>query len=273
MFDSGNFSKINKSNTSSKLNDSPLTNAKHANKTQTGLGDSSSNTSNSLDSANVKSASNSTSEMRVKVNVEEHTVASSVLYKYISITDKSRTKDVKRAILDKFFLNPDAYEKYMLVQIFTDSKVSGELPINDNCNVFYAARNVENMQFLLRQKVGLGTSTQPQVGSVNGLSSFNSQYNIQNGNVNSVGSPLVKTKLRSSFKSNSQFAMGRHGSCDNGVKNGVYFDDLPPQSPNRYNNNSNHQSKHKNGNNEQQANASANSSSSTWQLFKKKIMS
>jgi hypothetical protein len=98
------------------------------------------------------------SEVRVKVNMDskEH---SAVMYKKMSINDKYRTKDVKRLILEKFFLNPDSADKYTLVQILGSGPGGGELVINDNCNVFYAAKRLPEMQFVLRSKIGETLST------------------------------------------------------------------------------------------------------------------
>lgn len=100
-----------------------------------------------------KPMDSSSSEVRVKVNVESKE-QSSVMYKKMSINDKYRTKDVKRLILEKFFLNPDLADKYTLVQILGPGGGgnNGELVINDNCNVFYAAKSVPDMQFVLRVK-------------------------------------------------------------------------------------------------------------------------
>lgn len=122
-------------------------------------------------SASALPTSSSSSEMRVKVNIESNEINtndSGVLYKKMFINDKLRTKDVKRLILQKFFLNPDNFDKYTLVQILNPAtnttspcyvnSTSGvdananpnELIIKDNCNVYYAAKNMPDMQFVLR---------------------------------------------------------------------------------------------------------------------------
>lgn len=77
--------------------------------------------------------------MNVKVIIEfnnpnevlknnERVVANTVIYKKIYIKDSDRTKDVKKAILEKFFLDPETCDKYGLVQVFSQSNAK-ELPI------------------------------------------------------------------------------------------------------------------------------------------------
>lgn len=83
------------------------------------------------------------------MNIESNE-QSGVMYKKMSINDKYRTKDVKRLILEKFFLNADTCDKYTLVQILGPN--GGELVINDDCNVFYAAKTLPDMHFVLRSK-------------------------------------------------------------------------------------------------------------------------
>ena len=110
---------------------------------------------------------NKSTDIRVKVNIElsdlnknlkTNEQISSVIYKSLLITDKYRTKDVKRLILEKFFLNQDLCDQFSLVQILNNnnktssSQTTNELVINDNCNVFYAAKSVPNMQFVLRKR-------------------------------------------------------------------------------------------------------------------------
>lgn len=97
-------------------------------------------------------------------------LSSGVMYKKMSINDKYRTKDVKRLILEKFFLNPEQADNYTLVQILGPG--NGELVINDNCNVFYAAKSVPDMQFVLRSKTATHTATK------NLPSSFSSSANM-----------------------------------------------------------------------------------------------
>ena len=104
-----------------------------------------SNTNNSLNGyftlqkTNSKGSTNSgsTENLVVKVIIEftndnlkidERLVANTVIYKRISIKDSDRTKDVKKAILEKFLLNPDTCDKYSLVQVFSSSNQK-ELPI------------------------------------------------------------------------------------------------------------------------------------------------
>lgn len=104
-----------------------------------------SNTNNSLNGYftlqknNSKGSTNSgsTENLVVKVIIEftndnlkidERLVANTVIYKRISIKDSDRTKDVKKAILEKFLLDPDTCDKYSLVQVFSSSNQK-ELPI------------------------------------------------------------------------------------------------------------------------------------------------
>lgn len=202
--------------------------------------------------------------MRVKVNVESNNeqsngnVSSSVVYKYISITDKHRTKDVKRLVLEKFFLNPDLCEKYSLIQILSTNNSSNEhsassqneLIINDNCNVFYAAKRTSDMQFLLKRKFPTIYQNGNLNSSYNGLNSY-SKHEVQ------TQSPALNNnrKFQSPIRTNSQVNLSRNESSVGG-KNGSYFDQLPPQSPSRH---------QKNNNNSK----NSSNSSSSWQLFKK----
>lgn len=83
-------------------------------------------------------SSNNSPNMDVKVIVEfnqnevlknnEKMVANTVIYKKISIKDSDRTKDVKKAILEKFFLDSETCDKYSLVQVFSQPNTK-ELPI------------------------------------------------------------------------------------------------------------------------------------------------
>jgi hypothetical protein len=84
------------------------------------------------------------------------------MYKTIYVKDSDRTKDVKRLILEKFLKNPDTCDNYTLVQVFNNNEndlnniqqqqqQQKDFAINDNCNVFYAAKNVSNMQYVCMQ--------------------------------------------------------------------------------------------------------------------------
>jgi hypothetical protein len=277
MFDSsGKYKGKNLANNSN-LNNSPLTTINNNNKNNKD-NCSSSNTSSSFhemqrnDSLSNGKVLGNSSEMRVKVNIESsngQSNSSTVVYKYISITDKHRTKDVKRLILEKFFLNPDLCEKYTLVQILipnhnhnsnsnNDHLVSAqnELIINDNCNVFYAAKTMSDMQFLLKSK----SSPIYQNGNLN------SSHNNLNGNHKNEApnsSPLLNRQNRSSLRANSQMNLNRYASNEASSKSkNRYFDELPPQSPSRYQKNTSGQH---NPNSKNQT-----SSSSSWL---KKILS
>jgi hypothetical protein len=134
---------------------------------QTSSNSSLDTSNNHLFKANDK-YNNKSSEIRVKVNIELNDFnnnlktndrISSVIYKSLLITDKYRTKDVKRLILEKFFLNPNLCDQFVLVQILNNSNSANstqtvnELVIKDNCNVFYAVlKSVPNMQFVLRKR-------------------------------------------------------------------------------------------------------------------------
>lgn len=202
--------------------------------------------------ASIVSTSNSPSEMRVKVNIENMNEASgsplssggtAILYKKMSINDKYRTKDVKRLILDKFFLNPDLSDKYQLVQILDPSLyqsmdlgeqhvhgsgASNELIINDNCNVFYAAKNMPDMLFVLRKKAGgavhggmkayASSLTTSNIATGSGNTSAASLSNFQRGTHRPTGS----VDVTSSLNNNQRY---RNGSAKN------IYDQLPPQAP------------------------------------------
>ena len=161
---------------------------------------------------------NPSSEMRIKVKIEpdysnslnkEQLIASTVLYKQLSISDKYRTKDVKRLILQKFFLNPDLCDNYYLVQVFNMNNSSitttgasttnhdhNELIINDKDNVFYAAKKVNDMQFVLRPKNNssnfshgnnIGSSKYGSSAKLNELPPP-SPYSNSNGNLHKLNS-------------------------------------------------------------------------------------
>lgn len=229
---------------------------------------SSSNTSTSFNETTNKtektltanSASSSSSPKPVKVNIESD--VSTVVYKRISINDKLRTKDVKRLILEKFFLNPDLCDKYTLVQILNvnDATSQNELVINDNCNVFYAAKNVADMQFLLKRKFGGGLPAgRTQNGAINSNvnysnSEFSKSPTIINSRIYSSSNNISKKQSNS----NSQQSINRTVSSSNGnnragAGNARYFDQLPPKSPSG----------------QQSSKQTSSTSSSSWQLFKK----
>lgn len=176
------------------------------------------------------------SNLVVRVNIESNMNQNTVLYKTIYVKDSDRTKDVKRAILEKFLQNPDNCDKYTLVQVFNNSKTSEpnsinmqqkELIINDNCNVFYAAKSVPNMQFVLKYRevtnswkansscsnTSLLNSAQ-NISSTNSLLSYGSSPNISRGNKSSKNL-ISESNKRSNIKNEN-------------------FNDLPPQSPNHH---------------------------------------
>ena len=97
---------------------------------------------------------------------DEQIVASTTMYKRIYIKDSDRTRDVKRTILEKFLLDRDTCDKYSLVQVFNQNSSQKDLLIGDNCNVFYAARNETDMEFVLRRKLNTGLSMSN--GALNG---------------------------------------------------------------------------------------------------------
>ncbi len=64
------------------------------------------------------------------LKIDERVVASTVIYKRIFLKDSDRTKDVKKAILEKFRLDPETCDKYTLIQVFSQSGHK-ELPIGE----------------------------------------------------------------------------------------------------------------------------------------------
>lgn len=120
--------------------------------------------------------------------------AGTVMYKKMSINDKYRTKDVKRLILEKFFLNPDHAEKYTLIQMLGGGK---ELVINDNCNVFYAAKDLPDMQFVLRAK-------NSAMGGLSSMSSTLADSAIPNGGNANGGLQHQAKYMRHSFANLNQ---------------------------------------------------------------------
>jgi hypothetical protein len=152
--------------------------------------------------------------MRIKVKIEpdysnnlnkEQLIASTVLYKQLSISDKYRTKDVKRLILQKFFLNSDLCDNYYLVQVFNMNNSSiattgamgnnfnhdqNELIINDKDNVFYAAKKVNDMQFVLRPKGSSNFNNSASKSSSTKLNELppHSPYSNSNGNLHKLNS-------------------------------------------------------------------------------------
>lgn len=162
------------------------------------------------------------------LKIDERLVANTVIYKRIFIKDSDRTKDVKKAILEKFFLDPETCDKYSLVQVFNQTNQK-ELPIGDNCNVYYAAKNVPDMQFVLRRRNnGLN-------GNANNVN--NALNDINNGSPpkssNNFRSPVLQqaNKLAKNFKNRSKT---QQIVQSNGLSNKV-FDDLPPHYPNNNN--------------------------------------
>ena len=226
----------------------------------------------------------SSSEIRVKVNIEntaETTSGTSILYKKMSINDKYRTKDVKRLILEKFFLNPDLCDKYQLVQILdpdnykpmnaygTEGQMVNELVINDNCNVYYAAKNMLDMLFVLRKKNGaigftknnssLMRNNSSQVVYNGGL--VNGSLSNQNHGFQAGSSPNLQRIQRG----NAMYASSGNYPTRNGSVSKNIYDQRPPQAPN-YN-------KHKNGglngSGGLSADANANEANKNWKFFKK----
>jgi hypothetical protein len=214
---------------------------------------------------------NNPSEIRVKVNIESSANDSNIVYKMMPINDKYRTKDVKRLILEKFFMNPETCDIYQLVQILdpqnytssftSDSTLfqpshepSKELVINDNCNVFYAAKNMNEMLFVLRKKDGEGGATS------GGFTSSSSSLGHQQ---QQHGSPTTGTRMN---RINSAFASqgGANYQRSNGSARNIY-DQLPPHAPSSFN-------KAKSGSVSGTSNSNGSesgSSSKNWKFFKK----
>jgi hypothetical protein len=202
------------------------------------------------------SSAAASSDMRVKVNVESD--VTTVVYKLISITDKLRTKDVKRLILEKFFLNPDSCDKYTLVQLLSnnDPTSQSELIINDNCNVYYAAKNMSDMQFLLKLKSM--QSSRNQSGATNlHVNNSNSDFSSNNKSPSILNSRIFNSSNNITKKQSNQPNIHRTFSSNNNNNNNnnKYFDQLPPKSPN--------------GQQSTKQSSSSNNSNSSWQLFKK----
>ena len=124
------------------------------------------------------------------LKLDEKLVASTVMYKRIYVKNSDRTKDVKRAILEKFLLNPDTCDKYSLVQV----NCQKDFQIDDQCNVYYAAIDVPDMQFVLRQRDTNGATPNNNNTNNNNVNnnSFNTQNNVTNGLSNGFKSPLTK---------------------------------------------------------------------------------
>jgi hypothetical protein len=204
------------------------------------------------------SSAAASSDMRVKVNVESD--VTTVVYKLISITDKLRTKDVKRLILEKFFLNPDSCDKYTLVQLLSnnDPTSQSELIINDNCNVYYAAKNMSDMQFLLKLKSM--QSSRNQSGATNlHVNNSNSDFSSNNKSPSILNSRIFNSSNNITKKQSNQPNIHRtfssNNNNNNNNNNNKYFDQLPPKSPN--------------GQQSTKQSSSSNNSNSSWQLFKK----
>lgn len=186
-------------------------------------GDSSSisNTSNSLID-NSKSSKTQSSNLVVRVNIESSNNINTVLYKTIYVKDSDRTKDVKRSILEKFLQNPETCDKYTLVQVFNnsgslDSNSNKELVINNNCNVFYAAKSVPNMQFVLRYQ---GANNTNNTGSISSAS---------NSNMYSTSS--VSPTITKGNKANKNIIQNGSRSVSSNASRHL-LNELPPQSPN-----------------------------------------
>jgi hypothetical protein len=63
-------------------------------------------------------------------------------------------------------MDPDKSDKYNLIQLFNDSNHStNELLINDQFNVYYAIKNVDDLQFVLRPKIFLNQNVAPYIQS------------------------------------------------------------------------------------------------------------
>jgi hypothetical protein len=214
----------------------------------------------------------SPSEIRVKVNIESNGNGSNIVYKKMSINDKYRTKDVKRLILEKFFLSPDISDKYQLVQIldpqnYTSSFTSDELfepsheptkelVINDNCNVFYAAKNMPDMLFVLRKKDG---------EMVTSGYSNNSSSSLGHPNNSGGGSPVIG--LRNMNRVNSTYASSggsNYKRTNNPAKN--IYDQLPPQAPGKAKSGSLSAAS---GSNNGSGSGESGSNSKNWKFFKK----
>ena len=176
--------------------------------------------------------------------------------------------------MEKFFLSPDLCDKYILVQILNESwnlssghlehiapsSSQNELVINDNCNVFYAAKTKPDcdIQFMLKRKFPPNSSNgQLSAGLNSSFANLNPTQRIDNANMShSSSSPMLKDRqFRSSFRTNSQASANR-----NVANNAAYFDELPPQSPSRFQPSNRHNSSN---------NSRNHNSSSSWQLFKK----
>lgn len=188
-------------------------------------GDSSSisNTSNSLIDNN-KSSKTQSSNLVVRVNIESSNNINTVLYKTIYVKDSDRTKDVKRSILEKFLQNPETCDKYTLVQVFNnpgslDSNSNKELVINNNCNVFYAAKSVANMQFVLRYQ-GANNNNNNNAGLISSASNSNMYSTSGASPTITKGNKVNKNVIQNGSRSVSSNA-SRH-----------LLNELPPQSPN-----------------------------------------
>ena len=112
------------------------------------------NTSNSLDCGPF--ANQYTVKVRIEQNESGKNLDSEILYKKISISNQDRTKEVKIRILNKFFMNPELYDEFVLVQALD---FPNEIQIGDNSNVYYALRNTEDMQLVLRKRTLSNVST------------------------------------------------------------------------------------------------------------------
>lgn len=141
-----------------------------------------------------------------KVNIQENESDSSLVaatlinsispslvsYKKIPIKDSDRTKDIKRLILSKFLMDPNKSDKYNLIQVFNNNNNNSynELLINDQFNVYYAIKSVDDIQIVLRPKIfqtnqNSLTNNQQLSLARNQHTIFNNQLNISskiNGN-------------------------------------------------------------------------------------------
>jgi len=182
----------------------------------------------------------------VKVNIEllnnsqiidnsDVSAANNVKYKKISIKDSDRTKEIKRLILSKFQMDIEKADKFHLFQKFSDGQ--DELLIKDNCNVFYAVKNVDELQFILRERDHNNNNTTGGNFTGNSLTA--------NGNANSnnrfMASPNALAKKYHQFAATISKATNlvncnsaqNHGFANPTNVNGTNTNALlPPPAPN-----------------------------------------
>ncbi|RNA37812.1 ral guanine nucleotide dissociation stimulator-like 1 isoform X2 [Brachionus plicatilis] len=154
------------------------------------------NTSNSIECSPISN------QYTVKVKIEQNEPAkrpeAEILYKKMCISNQDRTKEVKTRILSKFFMNPELYDEFVLVQVLD---VPNEIPIGDNSNVFYALRNSEDMQLVLRKRTL--SSTPSSNNSSNSYASHNRISSLPpqcpNKSTYKNNSPTIRKFLRKIF--------------------------------------------------------------------------